>query len=371
MPRKRSAEKVVCQYFTWILRCRKGVWYADGRSGNPADLGRYTLGTRDEEEARRALVELDKAAAARAGIVAEPVAKPDPSKAISLDEGRQLYLDHVARPRALRGARPSSQKRYRAVLDKFVPFAKRRGTASWNDVSAATLEAYLTHLHRDEYADRTLSVEGNTIKQVVRWLAKAGHLPADSRIDLPVPKPTGTNTYCWRRAEVEAIVSYCRNDTELDWLGHVIIALATTGLRIGELAALRHSDVDFDAELIHVRDESMSHKADGARTTKSGLSRAVPIHPSLHPVLSTLPRLKDGRLFHGPRGGRLKPDTVRRIFVTEVLKPLEGKFPKADGTTGFIDGRLHSFRHFFVSQCVQQGIQGNRILTAGTRSENG
>jgi integrase len=356
MPRARLAEQVAGHHFAWLLKRRDGVWYADGRSGNPIDLGRHSLGTRDEAEARRRLIELDAAMAIRAGIVTTPTREPAPQAALPLSEGRQLYLDHAARPRVLRGVRPSSQKRYRTVLDKFLAFARHRGLSSWNEVSAMVLKAYITDLDRKKYAYRTLYLEANSIKQVVRWLAANGHLPSDTRIDLPLQKPQGTATYCWRREEVNEMLTFCRERADLNWLGDVLRALATTGLRIGELAALRQSDVDMAAELIHIRDESMSRGPDRARTTKSGLSRSVPIHASLLAVINRLPRLADGRLFHGPRAGRLKPDTVRRTLVEEVLKPLAGKFPKAEGEVGFVDGRLHSFRHFFVSECVQEGI---------------
>jgi hypothetical protein len=43
---------------------------------------------------------------------------------------------------------------------------------------------------------------------------------------------------------VEAIVEWCAKRPELVWLGHVIIALACTGLRISELASLRWTDLD-------------------------------------------------------------------------------------------------------------------------------
>ena len=55
MPRQRLAEKVIGRHFTWLLSRRRGVWYADGRSGNPTNAGRHSLGTRDEQEARRLL----------------------------------------------------------------------------------------------------------------------------------------------------------------------------------------------------------------------------------------------------------------------------------------------------------------------------
>ena len=59
-------------------------------------------------------------------------------------------------------------------------------------------------------------------------------------------------------------------------------------------------------------------------------------------------------IFHGPRGGALKPDTVRRILIRDVLTPLAKRFPKpADEPLGFVDGSLHSCRHNFCSVCAR------------------
>jgi integrase len=79
------------------------------------------------------------------------------------------------------------------------------------------------------------------------------------------------------------------------------------------------------------------------------------MHPDLAGVLRSL--AKQGQfLFHGPRGGRLKPDTVRNVLIREVIKPLEPKFPSPEDEKGFKDGRLHSFRHYFVSMCANNNI---------------
>ena len=69
----------------------------------------------------------------------------------------------------------------------------------------------------------------------------------------------------------------------------------------------------------------------------------------------------DTFVFHGPRGGRLKPDTVRRIFVREVIAPLKERFSSAEDEQGFKDGRLHSFRHYFSSTCANRGVP-ERVL---------
>lgn len=65
---------------------------------------------------------------------------------------------------------------------------------------------------------------------------------------------------------------------------------------------------------------------------------------------------EDGLVFHGPLGGKVKPDTVRNILIREVLTPLAARFSTPEDETGFVDGRLHSFRHYFCSTCANMGV---------------
>ena len=43
-------------------------------------------------------------------------------------------------------------------------------------------------------------------------------------------------------------------------------------------------------------------------------------------------------------------------FIDHIIKPLTTEFPTPKGELGFKDGRFHSFRHFFVSECFDAGI---------------
>ena len=68
-------------------------------------------------------------------------------------------------------------------------------------------------------------------------------------------------------------------------------------------------------------------------------------------------------VFHAPRGGRLKPDTVRNILVREVIEKLKSQFPiRYPGERSFEDGRLHSLRHYFCSICANTGIPERIVM---------
>ncbi len=364
MPAKRRKERIVGSYFVWLLGQRSGVYYADGRSNHPS-VGRHSLGTRDYNEARESLKQLDLVKAVEFGLADRALLAAAQPGQLSLAEGRRLYLEHVQRPRVVGGARPNSAKRYRPVFDKFEQFARTEGITAWNQVTHRTLQAYAAYLDDQGYAYATEYLELTTLKQMIRWLVEENHLPTTCLIRLPLSKPQGTSTYCWRPEEVQALVQTCRQK-ELDWLADVLIALACTGLRISELASLRWSDIDFENNSICLTDEStrtLGPSRERARQTKSGRSRSFPIHSDFRCILGRMSQSPDGMVFHGPRQGRLKPDTVRRILIRDVLTPLAERFAMAEGEIGFASGRLHSFRHYFCSRCANSGVPEQVVMT--------
>jgi len=283
-------------------------------------------------------------------------------KELPLFEGRRLYEDHIGRSRVTGGVKESTKKRYRAVFDKFVSWCQKNGVTDFHRVDASILNRYASYLEKEGYAQKTLLHELTTIKQWVRWLIDVGRIVGRDPIKLKLKKSEGQRAYCYRPAEVAAILSLSREVPGLGWIGDVVTALACTGMRIDELANLKWADVDFECNQITLTDESgRGSTIESKRTLKSGRSRSFPLHTDLAAVLGRLPK-SDQYVFHGPKGGRLKADTVRRTLVRFVLKPLAVKFPAAKGGRSFIDGRLHSFRHYFVSMCAADNIPERVVM---------
>jgi integrase len=355
MAKPRKNELIPCRYFTWKLVNRSGKWQADGRSNN-INVGRRSLGTADKAEALELLRELDEITAAEQGLIPrERIQSKAP--VLTLEEGRRQYEEHIKRPRELGGVRASTQKRYRAVFDKFLPFAQSRRVTSWNDVTNQLVTDYATHLRNEAYAGKTVRNEVTTIVQAQKWLIEVNSLQGSEPLRLKLKKVESQRAYCYTREQVSAMAAFCKSDPSLQWLGGVIIGLACTGLRISELASLRWRDIDLAQDRLSLTDESGRSQRQGIkqRELKSGRSRHLFIHPDLKTALQALPRT-DAFVFHGPRGGRLKPDTVRRILVRDVVQALKDRFPSTDDEQGFKDGRLHSFRHYFASMCATSGV---------------
>jgi integrase len=269
------------------------------------------------------------------------------------------------------GVQPSTRKRYRTVLDKFLAWAGADGLGLWNEVTADALTRYAAHLASGDnvstrkYADKTIHNELIVLKSAINFLLRAGHLRDKAPVVLRLRKPQSQSAYCYKPEEVAAILQHCQDHGELNWLGDVLVALTCTGLRISELVGLRWSDVKFDTGRLELTDESARGGGVGTprRRLKSGRSRSFPIHSSLRTVLERLRQSSSQPIvFYGPRRGRLKADTVRRVLVRDVLEPLAEKFPGRDGEQSFRDGRLHSFRHYFCSTCVNNHVTEQMIM---------
>ena len=363
MPKARKNQVMQCRYFQWKLCVRGGVYQADGRTRNVADLGRHSLGTRDQTVAMERLAKLDATLAVEHGLAYASVLKPEGPSPLMLADGVEVYRASVNAPEVAGGAGERTWARYRAVFEKFIPFAGRHGVTCWQHVTKAVLQAYAAHLELQGYADRTLYLELTTIKQAIGHLVREGHLAEICRIAMPMMKPSDSPTYCYTGAEVQAIIETCAGRPELRWLRPVFLALACTGLRIGELAALRWTDIDRARNVISITNDPGTRKGKRERRrTKNRRDRSFPIHEDFLAVLAELPRLADDRVFHGPLEGKLNPDVVRTALVRKILPEVAKAIREPGGETEVERGRLHSFRHYFSSTCADANVPMQMVM---------
>lgn len=118
----------------------------------------------------------------------------------------------------------------------------------------------------------------------------------------------------------------------------IYLTAALTGLRMGEVLALRVRDVDFEADTIRVL-----HSVDpieGIGTTKSGHGRSVPMVPQ---VAQSLARLLQRDSFNGP-------DDL--VFPNEIGRWLDGsalrrRLKDAQARARLRPLRFHDLRHTF------------------------
>ena len=139
--------------------------------------------------------------------------------------------------------------------------------------------------------------------------------------------------------EVQALVRAAASEQD----GAIFLTAAFTGLRRGELIALRWRDVDFELEAIRVA----GSYANGKLTApKSGHGRVVPMVPEVASVLARL----------GQRGYSTRDDDL--VFAGDYGTYLDGsalrrRFKVAQEKAGLRPIRFHDLRHTFGTLAVR------------------
>ena len=139
--------------------------------------------------------------------------------------------------------------------------------------------------------------------------------------------------------EIEALGSAAASDQDRA----VYLTAAFTGLRMGELIALRWGDADFNTEALHVYS---SYSLGTLTAPKSGLTRTVPMAEQVRDLLKAhrklVPADRAELIFPGERGEYLDGSALRRRYKkalkTAKLRPL----------------RFHDLRHTFGSIAIDQ-----------------
>jgi integrase len=120
--------------------------------------------------------------------------------------------------------------------------------------------------------------------------------------------------------------------------GAVILTAALTGLRMGEVLALRVRDVDFDADTIRV--VQSVDPIEGVGTPKSGKGRSIPMVPQ---VAQALARLLQRDRFTGP-DDLVFPNEVGRWLDASALRR---RYKDAQAAAELRPLRFHDLRHTF------------------------
>lgn len=118
------------------------------------------------------------------------------------------------------------------------------------------------------------------------------------------------------------------------WRAFVAVAVIT-GMRRGELLALRWEDVDFGDSTVWVRNTP-------EHTTKSGRERALALSPEVAELLQAMPR--QGSLVFGRRDGPARGDIISREFAGLVAE------------SGIRHCTLHDLRRTFVTYLATAGV---------------
>jgi integrase len=193
-------------------------------------------------------------------------------------------------------------------------------------------------------ADKTRHHESVVIKQLVNWACARGIISDNPLKALRLPKARARPQPCFLLEQVDAVLRAANEPSR-----SMFAVLAFTGMRVGELQWLSWDDIDFERSVIHVRSKERW-------SPKSGRDRVVPTHPRVRSVLELLP--KGHRWVFTAAPSEKYPEGGRQINAGHLLAKLKAVLRKL----GIREGKLHTFRHFFISHCANNGVEPFKLM---------
>lgn len=239
----------------------------------------------------------------------------------------------------------STYVKYRTVYRKYIKNNfKDYDITSLNEEH---LQDELLKIYEDIYASSSLCKSINCVlNQILDYGRRYYHIPF-IKLSCEKQKRKNRNIDVLNKTEQASLIKQLYKGMDADKLG-IVICLAT-GLRLGEICALRWEDIDMKEKLIHVKRSVQRIEVDGYKsktrliedTPKSELSkREIPVSDSLIKLI--LPYYSLGGYvikYNGP----MEPRTYQNHFH---------KYLKEAGVK---QKNFHILRHTFATNCINNG----------------
>ena len=252
----------------------------------------------------------------------------------------------------------STYARYVALIEAHV--LPSLGAKSLEQISVSCIEEYIDSLLRIGRLDKAGGLSSKTvsdilviIKSILTHADDNGHVVKGnfSRVSVKRKEP---EIHVLSDADQTKLIEYLLADTDLYKLG--ILICLFTGMRLGEICALKWNDVDLSLKIIHVRrtmqrikniDEYEKKKTKIVETEpKSQKSlRDIPIPDCLYTLL-----------IHFKTNGTCYCLTGSAETFVEPRK-LQYHFTKIIRDCGLQKINYHALRHTFATKCIELGFE--------------
>lgn len=129
---------------------------------------------------------------------------------------------------------------YKKDIEQFLGFLAKKQFGSINEVKKETISEFIADLISNNYTKKSASRKLNSIRTFYRTLKEEGIVTINPALDVAHPRFENNKPRVLSRLEYRALRDFARSDKRT----YAIVELfLQTGLRIGELAGLRLSDI--------------------------------------------------------------------------------------------------------------------------------
>jgi len=275
----------------------------------------------------------------------------------------QAAVEEYLTAKTADGLRKKSLVKYSGLLRNLIDFCHDHGAIRLDAVTSALFDRYRAHRVKEGRAPKTLAFETMQSKTFFNWCVEKDFLTKNPLRSCKVAPPPQVEYLTPTVDQVNRLIAAAELQAAKPGASYLQCILPTllavsafSGLRIGEVVALRPVDVDLEGGWLGVVNRSDF-------LTKNGTNRKVPMHPRLMTVLTNYGRnFRTGpdQFFRGPvcpehpKGGqRLNYRTINAHLATlsRGLGILTGRKER-----GLV---IHGLRHFFRTEAAKAAVDNS------------
>lgn len=219
---------------------------------------------------------------------------------------------------------------YGKDIEQLISFLEDLQKNQLHDVTKEDIEAFLAKMSKDGYTPKSISRKINSTRTFYRFLKVNEYVTDDPSLLVAHPKYQLAPPRILTPTEYRALRDAARNDPRMF---AIIELLLQTGIRIGELANLKMSDVKKDSLHIEPFEKHEERDVPLNKRAQEALERYMP----------TRPQTKNEHLFVTKSG--------RPFLVRNIRTSMERYFRLAE----IKNAKVNDLRHTFVAHHLKQG----------------
>ena len=265
-----------------------------------------------------------------------------PSNNMTLPEAVELFFTEREQKRKLK---ESTVSRYRYMVRRYIQ--PQLGAAPLYTLTEERVAAFYQRLQGQGLSPKSARDAGVLLRAILRTATKRGCFCTGVNAELPVCKKRQVEIFT--EPEILRLAQHIVNEPDLTGLG--VLLTLNSGLRLGELCALRWSDIDLHADFLQVEREVQ-------RLYEQGHTRLVVQPPKSESSLRRIPLPADILSLLAAH----KPKTAGSVcLLTGTAAPLEprtmqNRYRALLKRAGVPYRNFHALRHTYATRCIEQNV---------------
>lgn len=266
-----------------------------------------------------------------------------PSNNMTLPEAVELFFVEREQKRKLK---ESTVSRYRYVVRQYI--RPHLGAAPLYALTEQRVADFYRKLQEQGLSAKSTRDVGVLLRAILRMAAKRGCFCTGLNAELPAYRKRQVEIFT--EPEILRLAHHIVNEPDLTGLG--VLLTLNSGLRLGELCALRWSDIDLHAGFVRVEREVQ-------RLYEKGHTRLVVQPPKSESSCRRIPLPADMLSMLAAYKPKRAGDTC--LLLTGTAAPIEprtmqNRYRSLLKRAGVPYRNFHALRHTYATRCIEQNV---------------